>query len=83
LDIEPNDYALSWFGKGNILNSLGRYKEDAVKSFDKAAEIGHDMGLYFINLTRFEDAVKCLDKVIEINPNNVNAWFDKKVNLGL
>jgi hypothetical protein len=39
-----------------LINSLGRYKEDAVK---------------------------CLDKVIEINPNNVNAWFDKKVNLGL
>jgi len=28
-------------------------------------------------LKRYEDAIKCYDKVIEMDPNHANAWYNK------
>ena len=42
---------------------------------------GSDKGLALDNLGRYEEAIKCYDKVIEIEPNHAYAWYYKSLAL--
>jgi tetratricopeptide (TPR) repeat protein len=35
------------------------------------------------NQRHFDEAIKCYDKALEINPHNVEAWLNKGINLNL
>jgi len=36
-------------------------------------------GMSLVVLSRFEEAMQCFDKAIELNPNSAQAWFNKGV----
>jgi tetratricopeptide (TPR) repeat protein len=38
----------------------------------------NNKGEALLKLNKIEDAIKCFDKAIELNPNNSNAIFNKK-----
>jgi tetratricopeptide (TPR) repeat protein len=39
-------------------------------------------GVALLNLGNYEEAIKCYDKAIEIEPNNAEAWNNKGIVLG-
>ncbi len=72
--VDPNDNdgwdpkgiaALAWLTKGTILYIyLGRYRA----SFDS---------VYGMNPSHHNEAIKCFDKAIELNPKDANVWRHK------
>ena len=39
--------------------------------------VRYNKGNTLNNLARYDEAIKCYDKVIEIEPNNADAWNNK------
>jgi tetratricopeptide (TPR) repeat protein len=37
----------------------------------------NNKGIALSRLKRFEDAIACYDKAIELDPNHANAWYNK------
>jgi len=77
-----------WYGKGNCLFKLKKFKE-ANKNFDKAIELNPEFGLAWKKkglslegLGRREDvqeAIKCLDTALEIDPEDEEAYYIKSL----
>ncbi|OPX63604.1 MULTISPECIES: response regulator [unclassified Methanoregula] len=86
LEIDPY-LAAAWHDRGVCLRELGR-DEDALKSIDKACEIEPEneeflftraellkrIGILRGQKNAIAAAVKTFNKVLEINPNNADAW---------
>jgi tetratricopeptide (TPR) repeat protein len=98
VELNPNDID-SWYNRGLALNNLGRndeanarlievegkyheaaaekYHEAAAEKYHEAAEKYHEAA------KKYHEAILCYDKVININPNNINAWNSKGYTLRL
>jgi len=86
IESDPN-MAYAWHDRGVCLRELGNY-EEALKNFDKAVELLPDdeellftraemlkrIGILLGQKTAIETAVKAYNKVLEINPNQAEAW---------
>jgi tetratricopeptide (TPR) repeat protein len=85
--LEPTN-PLSWYSKGVLLYRLGRYDE-AARSFQIAAEssageewssaVWYWRAQALIELADDEEAVACLEKALEINPDFADAWEAKGI----
>lgn len=85
--LEPND-ALAWYSKGVLLYRLGRY-EEAERSFqaavkENAEEEWASTALYWraqslIELSRDEEAIGCLERALQMNPDFADAWESKGI----
>jgi len=86
IEIDPS-LAAAWHDRGVCLRELGK-DEDALKSIDKACEIEPEneeflftraellkrIGILRGQKNAIAAAVKTFNKVLEINPNNADAW---------
>jgi DNA-binding response OmpR family regulator len=86
IEIDPS-LAVAWHDRGICLRELGK-DEDALKSIDKACELEPDNEEYLytraellkkIGILRGQKnaiaaAVRTFNRVLEINPNNADAW---------
>jgi Flp pilus assembly protein TadD len=86
IEIDPR-FAYAWYDRGVALREIGQ-DEEAAKDFDKAAELAPaDEEILFgrANLLRkrgilreqrslIDAAVIAFNKVLEMNPNNAEAW---------
>jgi tetratricopeptide (TPR) repeat protein len=75
-------YSLAWNNRGSVLNALQRYQE-ALHSLEMATTTDPQNALAWHNMAKilgskfgdYEKAVKCFDKVIEIDSENEEAWW--------
>lgn len=74
-----SNFRQAWYGKGVILNRLGR-DEEAIDYLDKAIEIKKDdlnawynKGATLADLERHEKAKCCFEEALRINPNDVES----------
>jgi tetratricopeptide (TPR) repeat protein len=85
--LQPAD-ALSWYSRGVLLFRLGRYKE-AESSFqasvkDNAEEGWASAAFYWraqslMELSRDQEAVACLERALQMNPDFADAWESKGI----
>lgn len=80
LEISPDSkFALVY--KAQILIKLGKY-EDALKLIEKAQSIDYTFGLHekaycLLELKRFDEAIEVLNEIIEANPNDARAYYNR------
>jgi DNA-binding response OmpR family regulator len=86
IEIDPA-LALAWYDRGVCFREL-RNDEEALRCFDKAAELGPDVeeilstraemlkkiGILRGQKSALEGAVREFNRVLELNPNNAEAW---------
>jgi Flp pilus assembly protein TadD/DNA-binding response OmpR family regulator len=86
IEIDPS-LAAAWHDRGVCLRELGK-DEDALKSIDKACELEPEneeflftraellkkIGILLGQKKAIAAAVKTYNKVLELNPNNADAW---------
>jgi DNA-binding response OmpR family regulator/regulator of sirC expression with transglutaminase-like and TPR domain len=86
IDMDPN-FAYAWFDRGVCQRELGR-DDEALKDFTRAAELLPDdeevlygladllkkIGILQGQNTALEAAIGIFNKILEINPNNADAW---------
>lgn len=86
IEIDPQ-YAHAWHDRGVALRELGQ-DEEAAKDFEKAAELAptdeeilfsradilKKRGVLREQKTLIEAAVRAFNSVLEVNPNNADAW---------
>ena len=79
LDGTVPDY---WFNKGNVLNNLGEF-EQALDAYQEAvslepAPLGYNhIGLLYMRLQDYENALKAFESVLELNDNFSDVWTNK------
>jgi tetratricopeptide (TPR) repeat protein len=63
--------------------SFDKLKEKAKKLINQAGIVHAltDKGIALYNLGRYEEAIVCYDKLLEINPKDVDALYNKGVAL--
>lgn len=77
-----SNYAPSWHGRAKTLYKLGWYKQ-ALSSINRAIQIKESdthwitKGRIFAAIGVYLDAIVSVDKALEINPKNANAWNNK------
>ncbi|MFW9922606.1 MAG: tetratricopeptide repeat protein [Candidatus Thorarchaeota archaeon] len=75
-----SDYHIAWLAKGYALLDLERY-QDSLESFEKAAAISDPSITYigkghaFRKLAQFEEAKKCYQAVINVDPYDAEGLF--------
>lgn len=87
LEKDPEN-ARAWVLKARALNNLGKY-EEAIICFNQAeklnlskiykATLWHEKGWAFSKLENLEEAVKCLDNSLAIDPGNPDVWATKGI----
>ena len=80
--LDPGD-ALSYHGKGDVLNELERY-EEAITAYDQVIRLDpnfvnayHGKGRTLCNLGYYEEALITCDQVIRLDTNNALAYSNK------
>lgn len=72
----------AWNGMSGSLLNLGRFDE-AIKSCDEAIKIRqnevawYNKGIALDELNKLEDAIKCFENTLGINPKSWLAWYNK------
>jgi DNA-binding response OmpR family regulator len=86
IEIDPT-LAVAWHDRGVCLRELGR-DEEALKSIDKAVELEPEneeflftkaellkkIGILMGQKNAIDAAVRVYNKIVEMNPNNADAW---------
>jgi len=72
--------------KANVLHLLGR-KQEAMALYDQALAIDsvgddavepwYNKGVLLLELERWEEALSCFERALEINPTRTDAWTNK------
>ncbi len=66
--------ALDYKNKGDFLNASVFY-EEILKMTDKLPEVYFNLAFVYIDLDRQEDAIKCLNKFLELEPNDTEGHY--------
>lgn len=66
--------ALDYKNKGDFLNASIFY-EEILKMTDKLPEVYFNLAFVYIDLDRQEDAIKCLNKFLEYEPNDTEGHY--------
>jgi tetratricopeptide (TPR) repeat protein len=90
LAINPESY-IAWTYKGSINKKMG-YSDEALKCYDRAIGLRNDFIASWYNkgvllaqgsITRLEEAIRCFDEVLRLNPNNQLALRDREILMNL
>jgi len=75
------DDARTWFNKGFVLESLGRWDE-ALAAFQRSTELSPELdrawygqGLVLIRMQRFDEAIVALKRNTELQPMSPYGWY--------
>jgi tetratricopeptide (TPR) repeat protein len=83
--LEINDqYAYFWYNKGTALHNLKNYKQ-AIECYNETLKLDSDYVSALVDKAgaliglkeRFEEALQCCDKALELDPNNSAVWAKK------
>jgi tetratricopeptide (TPR) repeat protein len=86
IDTNPKSF-IAWIYKGCIYKKLN-LPDKAILCYDKAIELKNDfiaswynkgMLLAQVSLSQIEEAIKCFDEVLKINPNHPLAIRDREI----
>lgn len=66
--------ALDYKNKGDFLNASVFY-EEILKLTDKLPEVYFNLAFVYIDLDRQEDAIRCLNKFLELEPNDTEGHY--------
>lgn len=79
-DPTPSEYKQEKKIKQESSNLLDPDKTNTIYATDKERVVElNNKGLSLYNLKRYNEAIECYDKILEINPKDANAWYKKGV----
>lgn len=79
-----NDSSRNWFGKffkSDRRRDAGAAPEPTPRIDSRNAVVWTNKGLGLGNMGRFEEAIQCYDKALELDPRYATAWYNKGNNL--
>ena len=69
------NHLVNLFNQGQIIE-VARYAENLLKQYPEEFIIWNILGGAYATLKKFDQALKALKKVIELNPNYVDAYYN-------